>query len=85
MEKDIMDIELTKEDLNELTPEELVDLKIQEGLVPRVIGLGAKDAVYLMEKAGLQVSLSGIGRVVTQSVSPGRKIHKGQKVLLTLR
>ena len=64
---------------------QLVDLKIQEGLVPRVIGLGAKDAVYLMEKAGLQVSLSGIGHVVTQSVSPGRKIHKGQKVLLTLR
>ncbi len=29
MEKDIMDIELTKEDLNELTPEELVDLKIK--------------------------------------------------------
>ncbi len=29
MEKNIMDIELTKEDLNELTPEELVDLKIK--------------------------------------------------------
>lgn len=64
---------------------ELRNLEIHDGTVPRVIGMGAKDAVYLMEKAGLRVSLSGVGRVVSQSVSPGGKVHKGQTVLLTLR
>ncbi len=64
---------------------ELRNLEIHDGTVPRVIGMGAKDAVYLMEKAGLRVSLSGVGRVVSQSVSPGGKVYKGQTVLLTLR
>lgn len=63
----------------------LQDLTIKEGLVPRVTGMGAKDAVYLMEKAGLRVSLSGVGRVVTQSISPGQKAVRGQTVVLNLR
>ena len=58
---------------------------IREGLVPRVVGMGAKDAVYLMEQAGMQVALSGVGRVVTQSIQPGQRVSKGQTVLLTLR
>lgn len=63
----------------------LMDVAIREGMVPRVIGMGARDAVYLMEKAGLQVTISGSGRVVSQSVSPGQKAVKGQTVLLTLK
>lgn len=63
----------------------LNDLRIVEGLVPRVVGMGAKDAVYLLEQAGLQVSLSGAGRVTSQSVPPGRQITRGQTVLLTLK
>lgn len=61
------------------------DVTIRDGLVPRVVGMGARDAIYLMEKAGLQVSLSGVGRVVSQSLSPGQKINKGQTVQLTLK
>ncbi len=63
----------------------LKDLTIHEGLVPRVIGMGAKDAVYLMERTGLRVSILGTGRVVSQSILPGRKVYKGQTILLTLR
>lgn len=63
----------------------LRDVKIWEGLVPSVVGMGAKDAVYLLEMAGLRVNLSGAGRVVSQSISPGARIVKGQTVLLTLR
>lgn len=75
--------------LSSVNPEEnkivLRDVTIREGLVPRVVGMGAKDAVYLMEQAGLRVSLSGIGRVVSQSIQPGQRASKGQTVLLTLR
>ena len=64
---------------------EISDVSVREGVVPRVIGMGAKDAVYLMEQAGLRVSISGIGRVISQSVRPGQCVSKGQTVLLTLR
>ncbi|MDL2255491.1 PASTA domain-containing protein [Parabacteroides sp. OttesenSCG-928-K15] len=63
----------------------LKDLTLQEGLVPRVTGMGAKDAVYLMEKVGLQVNISGTGKVVSQSIQPGQRIVKGQTVSLTLK
>lgn len=64
---------------------DLKDVTIREGLVPRVTGMGARDAVYLLEKVGLRVSLAGAGRVVSQSILPGQRIVKGQTILLTLR
>ncbi len=54
------------------------------GRVPNVIGMGAMDAVYLMESAGIGVSLSGFGKVVSQSLQPGSRITKGAKVRLHL-
>ncbi len=64
---------------------QLSDLTVREGLIPNVIGMGAKDGVFLMEQAGLQVSLSGAGRIVSQSIPSGQRAVKGQTVLLTLR
>ena len=63
----------------------LRDLTIREGLVPSVIGMGAKDAVYLLESAGLRVALDGMGRVSAQSIGPGARISKGQTIRLTLK
>jgi len=64
---------------------QLRDVTMRDGLVPSVVGMGAKDAVYLLEKAGLKVNLAGAGRVVSQNISPGQRIVKGQTILLTLR
>ena len=55
------------------------------GLMPNVVGMGAKDAVYLLENAGLKVHLSGIGRVRRQSLPPGSRIVRGRTVALTLK
>lgn len=55
------------------------------GLVPNVIGMGAKDAVYLLESKGLRVQLYGIGKVRSQSIAGGSRIIKGQTVTLQLR
>lgn len=63
----------------------LRDVNIREGLVPSVVGMGAKDAVFLLENAGLKVSLSGLGRVASQSISAGQRAVKGQTVSLTLK
>ena len=53
-------------------------------LVPSVIGMGAKDAVYLLESKGLKVRLNGIGKVRHQSIPGGNRVIKGQTVTLTL-
>ena len=56
-----------------------------ENLVPNVVGMGAKDAVFALEDCGLRVTLSGQGSVVSQSVKNGSKVVPGQMVTLTLK
>lgn len=51
---------------------------------PAVIGLGLKDAVYLLENIGLQVSATGRGKIVYQSMPAGTKFNKGQTIALQL-
>ena len=63
----------------------LEDVTIRNGLVPAVYGMDAKDAVFLLESAGLRVTVSGAGRVTAQSIPPGRRVSKGQTILLTLK
>ena len=58
---------------------------IVDDLVPNVVGMGAIDAVYLMESCGLYVQLQGKGRVVSQSILNGQKVEKGSTVVLKLR
>ena len=55
-----------------------------KGLVPNVIGMGLLDAVYLLEKNGLFVQPIGSGIVREQSIIPGKKVIKGQKIILQL-
>ncbi|MDE5743130.1 MAG: PASTA domain-containing protein, partial [Bacteroidales bacterium] len=47
-------------------------------------GLGARDAVYILEKQGLRVQVNGSGRVRRQSVEAGQPIRKNDKVWLEL-
>lgn len=58
--------------------------KVFAGYVPDVSGMGLKDAVYLLEKEGLQVEVKGRGRVQMQLPAAGNKIIKGQKIILQL-
>lgn len=53
--------------------------------VPTVIGMGARDAVYILEKRGIKVSLKGCGKVTQQSLLPGHYIKRGEICHLTLR
>ena len=49
--------------------------KIEEGVVPNVVGMGLSDALYLLEHAGLKVTHTGAGRVVSQSIKNGTRIN----------
>lgn len=62
----------------------LDDLKIDEGIVPNVKGMGAKEAVYALESLGLKVDVSGRGTVKAQTVQPGTKIKRGETIRLRL-
>ena len=53
-------------------------------IIPSVVGMGLKDAVYLMENKGLKVMASGRGRVFGQSLLAGNPFIKGQTVTLFL-
>jgi cell division protein FtsI (penicillin-binding protein 3) len=64
---------------------EIKDLPYIENLVPNVVGMGAKDAVFVLENCGLRVLLTGAGTVVSQSVANGVRVVKGQTVTLTLK
>jgi cell division protein FtsI (penicillin-binding protein 3) len=54
------------------------------GLVPNVVSMGAKDAIYLLENAGLRVRLIGRGSVRQQSIPPGTRIRKGDLITLEM-
>ena len=58
--------------------------EINEKKVPSVIGMGAKDAVYLLESVGLKVHLTGMGKVRSQSIPAGNTLHKGKTIQLKL-
>ena len=60
-------------------------LTLIDNLVPNVYGMGARDALYLLEKSGLNVNITGSGKVVSQSIGPGQKIVKGRTVNLVMR
>ena len=57
---------------------------INNKLVPSVIGMGAKDAVYLLESMGLKARITGIGKVKSQSIPAGNTLRKGQTIQLRL-
>ena len=52
--------------------------------VPDVTGMGARDAVYMLESRGLKVKISGRGRVIRQSIAPGTTFRKGATCAIEL-
>ena len=56
----------------------------KENITPNVVGMGAKDAVYLLESRGLRVKLHGRGKVKKQSYPAGKTVVKGCECVLIL-
>jgi cell division protein FtsI (penicillin-binding protein 3) len=53
-------------------------------IVPDVKGMTFRDAIYLLEKSGLKVFYEGKGRVVSQSLDPGARSLKGDRIFIRL-
>ena len=59
--------------------------KTQANVMPDVTGMGARDAVFLIESRGVKTKLYGRGKVTQQSIAAGNTISKGMACILTLR
>ncbi|MFL3001520.1 MAG: penicillin-binding protein [Cytophagales bacterium] len=53
-------------------------------LVPNVVGMTLKDAIYILESRGLKVSFAGRGRVKKQNISPGKLIKNYKSISISL-
>ena len=64
-----------------------VDIKsiADSDIMPNVVGMGLRDALYLLESRGLKVHFTGKGTVRSQSIPAGRNIGEGHYVSLTLK
>ena len=45
--------------------------KIRKTTIPDVTGMGARDAIYVLENLGIEVDIEGVGKVTKQSLKPG--------------
>ncbi len=86
-----LDVENTNEDWDWCTTRngedgvEIAQLEMIDNLTPSVYGMGANDAVYLLESKGLRVQLYGRGKVYSQSKPRGSRYHKGETIMIKLK
>lgn len=64
---------------------EFSEVATDQNKMPRVVGMGLKDAIYLLESRGLRVGFTGHGRVASQSVAAGTAVRRGDYVQLVLK
>ena len=60
------------------------EVKIVEGSVPDVNGMGLKDALYVLGNSGLRPIVRGRGKVIKQSLTAGTIVGKGYPIVLEL-
>ena len=61
------------------------NLVVEPKIMPSVIGMGIKDALYLLENEGYKVSFSGAGKIYLQTPAAGAHLQKGEKITLLLK
>lgn len=59
--------------------------RITNAVVPNVKGMGLRDALFVLENAGLKVGVTGSGMVQKQSLAPGKEIKEGAFIQIELR
>ena len=63
----------------------MASVDVKAGKMPDVTGMGARDAVYQLERLGVKVKLSGKGFVSRQSIAPGTTLQTGMSCMLELK
>ena len=60
-------------------------VEVVNGKMPNVVGMGARDAVYQLERQGVKVKLHGMGFVARQDIAPGTTLQKDMVCTLELK
>ena len=71
-------------DLNIKDKPQLQQKKESEQIIPDVTGMGARDAVYALERRGVKAIIKGRGKVKSQSLYAGTAVKQGMKCELYL-
>ena len=58
--------------------------KTSRGIVPNLIGMGARDAVYQLESRGVKARVRGRGKVKSQSIFAGTAVRQGMMCELVM-
>ncbi|MBY5957549.1 transpeptidase family protein [Membranicola marinus] len=69
--------------LQDSTDFTLAPRAVREKAIPNVVGMGLRDALYLLENLDVRVVVQGTGKVTRQSIEPGSPINN-KKIFLTL-
>ncbi|MFT4771069.1 MAG: cell division protein FtsI (penicillin-binding protein 3) [Cryomorphaceae bacterium] len=57
---------------------------IPKDRVPNVVGMGLRDGLFLLEKAGLDVRVKGKGMISKQSIPPGTNLSRYESIQIEL-
>jgi cell division protein FtsI (penicillin-binding protein 3) len=63
---------------------EIQSINIASNVIPNVVGMSIKDAVYLLENKGMLVKIVGKGTIKNQSIPAGQPAKKGNVITLEL-
>lgn len=63
---------------------ELNTRQVTQNLVPNVLDMPLSDAVFLIENAGLRADFRGRGKVMRQSIMPGTRVNRGERITIEL-
>jgi cell division protein FtsI (penicillin-binding protein 3) len=63
----------------------LKEMEENKDLVPDVRGMGLRDALFILENLGLNVSVQGYGKVIYQNIKPGSKFNTGDQIFIELK
>ncbi len=58
--------------------------EVEDGRVPDLTGMGARDAVFAIESRGMKARVRGFGKVKSQSLAAGAPVVQGRTVTLEL-
>ncbi len=67
---------------NKLT---LKNMPVNKDVIPNLMGMNAKDAVFLIESQGMVAKINGYGKVVSQSLTAGTPVFKGGVIEIGLQ
>jgi cell division protein FtsI (penicillin-binding protein 3) len=60
-------------------------IEVKKNIIPNVVGMGLRDAIYCLENKGIKVKFLGRGKVINQDLIAGTSVQKNSIITLSLK